>query len=671
MSERAAPLASPLGLARRPAPRFADLALRLRLNYGPLLALAVFIALFGAFVSIHPRGLSAMVITSSANQGLALAFAAMAQTFPVLTGGLDLSVGTVLALTNCVASWVVSGSPVQIGAGIVLVLLTGLACGLLNGLVVVYGRLQPIIATLATSAVFTGFAYLIRPIPGGTIDADLGDVLTGDVFGIPSALLLLAGVVLVVWLPFKNSVLGRSCYAAGSSEAAAYMSGLNVRRAKLAAYGMSGLLAAFGGLFLGLQTLSGDAHIGEDYTLRSIAAVVIGGTSLLGGSGGVIGSIFGAYVLRTINGVLFFAGVSPLAQPLFEGLVLLGAISLGAARMLRLKNRLDLLSLQEISRGLPSGRRLIPLVDNSVSLSIAAIVVLLLLGSIYMPSFLSFDYLIQQLRIASILGVAATGAMVVILLGHIDLSLPWVMTGSAMVATALAGNHGVYADLAIPGGLLVGVAVGLLNGFGVGYLRLPSMILTLAMNAVLLGLAVLYTGGFAPQTKASHLMLVLGRDSGVLGIPNVLWVWLALAVVVVVTLRFTRFGRAVYGVGNRERVCYLSGIPTSRVLMLAFVASGLCSALAGLVLAGRLDQSYQGMGNEYLLPAIAAVVLGGTHILGGRGTYGGTVAGTIVITLLSSSLAVMQIPEASRQIIYGVVIIGMLLLHGRSAKTEG
>jgi ribose transport system permease protein len=657
-------------LPRRPAATYwGDLALWFRLNQGLLLALGIFVALFAAFVSIHPRGLSAMVITSSANQGLALAFAAMAQTFPVLTGGLDLSVGTVLALSNCVASVVVNGSPLQIAAGIVLVLLSGMACGLLNGVVVVYGRIQPIIATLATSAIFTGFAYLIRPIPGGEIDANLGDVLTGDLFEtVPTALILLIGVVVVVWLPFKNSVLGNGCYAAGSSEAAAYMSGLNVNRSKLAAYTMSGLLAALGGLFLGLQTLSGDAHIGEDYTLRSVAAVVIGGTSLLGGTGGMVGSILGAFVLRTINGVLFFAGVSPLAQPLFEGLVLLAAIGLGAARMLRLKNRLDFLSLQEISRNLPSSKRLIPGIENSVSLSIAAIIVLVLIGSLYLPSFLSLGYMIQQLRIASILGVEATGAMLVILLGHIDLSLPWVMTAAAMMATTLAGLGGIYADLAIPGGLLVGAVVGLLNGFGVGYLRLPSMILTLAMNAVLLGLAVLYTGGFAPQTKASALMLTLGRDSAVFSIPNVLWVWLALAVVAVIALRRTRFGRAVYALGNRERVCYLSGIRTSRVLLFAFVISGLCSALGGVLLAGRLDQSYQGMGNDYLLPAIAAVVLGGTHILGGRGTYTGTVAGTIVITLLASSLAVMQMPEASRQIIYGVVIIGMLLMHGRSAK---
>ncbi len=430
------------------------------------------------------------------------------------------------------------------------------------------------------------------------------------------------------------------------------------------------MLAGCGGLFLALQTLSGDAQVGLDYTLKSIAAVVIGGTSLQGGSGGVIGSIFGAYVLRTINGMLLFAGVSPLAQPLFEGVVLLVAILLGGLGALRNKNRLDVLSAHETARSADTARSLISGIDNSVLVSLAGIVVILLIGSSYLPAFLSPEYLILQLRIASFLGIAAAGAMVVILLGHIDLSIPWVMTTAAMMATSLVGLGEPWDRLAIPGGLAVGLLVGLFNGIGVGYLRLPSMILTLATNAVLLGLAVLYTGGFAPQTKASALMRELGKDSAILGIPNMLWVWLAGSVALVVLLRRTSFGRKIYAIGNRERATYLSGVRTSRVVALCFVLSGFTSALAGVLLAGRLDQSYQGMGDEYLLPAVAAVVLGGTNILGGRGSYLGTVAGVLVISLLGSMLSVMQMPEASRRIIYGLVIIAMLLIHGRGARVD-
>jgi ribose transport system permease protein len=639
-----------------------------RRNQGPLFAALLFAVLFVAFVILHPRGLSVLVTTPAANQGLALAFAAMAQTLPVLTGGLDLSVGSVLALTDCAASHLVSGSTAEIVAGIIVTLLAGAACGFINGLVVVVGRIQPIIATLATGAIFTGIAYLLRPIPGGTIDEDLGDLLTNETFGvIPTALLLLIGVVLVVWVPYRNSTIGRGGYAAGSSEQAAFLSGVRVGRARLAAYTLAGLLSGCGGLFLALQTLSGDAQIGADYTLKSIAAVVIGGTSLAGGMGGVIGSIFGAYVLRTITALLLFTGISPLAQPLFEGAVLLAAIGLGSLRILANRNRLELLSAQETARSDP-GRPLLRGVDNSVLVALLGIVVILLLGSLYLPEFLSPDYLVLQLRIAAFLGIVAAGEMLVILLGHIDLSIPWTMTAAAMTATTLVGMGDPWAAVAIPAGLAVGAVVGLLNGFGVAYLRLPSMILTLGTNAVLLGLAVIYTGGFAPQTKASALMRTFGKDSSIVGVPNILWVWLAGSLLLILLLRATPFGRKVYAIGNRERAAYLSGVRTARVVLTCFVISGVASALGGILLAGRLDQSYQGMGDEYLLPAVAAVVLGGTYILGGRGSYVGTVAGVLVISLLSSMLSVMQMPEASRRIIYGIVIIAMLLLNARGTR---
>jgi len=636
-------------------------------NRRTMFAAGLFVVLFVAFLILHPRGLSIMVTTPAANQGLALAFAAMAQTLPVLTGGLDLSVGAILALSNCVASHLVSGSTAQIVAGILVTLLAGAACGFVNGLVVVAGRIQAIIATLATGAIFSGIAYLLRPIPGGSIDEDLGDLLTNETFGVvPTSLLLLVAVVLVVWAPFRNSVLGRGCYAAGSSETAAFLSGVRIGRSRLAAYTLAGLLAACGGLFLALQTLSGDAQVGADYTLKSIAAVVIGGTSLTGGSGGVVGSIFGAYALRTISGLLLFAGVSPLAQPLFEGVVLMAAIGLGAFRILANRNRLELLSAHDTSIG-NAGRTLIRGIDNATLVALGGIIVILLIGSYYLPAFLSPGYLLLQLRIAAFLGIVAAGQMLVILLGHIDLSVPWTMTVAAMTATTLSGMGEPWTGLAIPCGLVVGALVGLFNGLGVAYLRLPSMILTLGTNAVLLGLAVIYTGGFAPQTRASELMRQLGKDSSIWGVPNILWVWLAVSIVAILLLRITPFGRKVYAIGNCERAAYLSGISTGYVVTTCFLVSGLTSALGGVLLAGRLDQSYQGMGDEYLLPAVAAVVLGGTNILGGRGSYIGTVAGVLMISLLSSMLSVMQMPEASRRIVYGIVIIAMLLVNSRGA----
>src|SRR6185312_4724006 len=131
----------------------------------------------------------------------------------------------------------------------------------------------------------------------------------------------------------------------------------------------------------------------------------------------------------------------------------------------------------------------------------------------------------------------------------------------------------------------------------------------------------------------------------------------------------TTFGRAVYGIGNSERAAYLSGINTRRILILAFAVSGGLSAFGGVLLAGYASKAAQAMGDPYLLPAIAAVVLGGTSILGGRGSYIGTVAGVILITLLQSILSVMQMPEYGRHVTYGVVIVAMLLIYGRGRRT--
>lgn len=330
------------GVTRR---RAQDVRYWLASNRGPMLAAALFVAMFALFVAEHPAGLSAGVINTAANKGVLLAFVAMAQTIPVLTSGLDLSVGSVFVMTNCVASTLLTGTPLQIALGVALVLVIGVACGALNGLVVVFGRLQPIIATLATGAMYYGVALWLRPAPGGDVDEDFADFMTsslGDV--VPCSIVVLVAAVVVVWIPYRRSVLGRAAYAVGSSQQAAYMSGVPVARAKFVAYVLAGLFSAIAGLLLTCLTYSGEANavLGGSYTLSSIAAVVVGGTSLYGGSGGAIGTIFGAFVLRTIGDLLFVFDMDPLSQPLFLGVVLLISVSLGSFRLLKVGKRLDL-----------------------------------------------------------------------------------------------------------------------------------------------------------------------------------------------------------------------------------------------------------------------------------------------------------------------------------------
>ena len=309
-------------------------------------------------------------------------------------------------------------------------------------------------------------------------------------------------------------------------------------------------------------------------------------------------------------------------------------------------------------------------IDPPVAIAFACVIVMLFLGSLYSRSFLSPEYLLQQLKVASFLGVIATGTMIVILLGQIDLSIPWVVAVGGMMSTAATGWGPVGHVIAIPFGIACGVALGLVNGFGVAYLRIPSMIITLAVNAVAQGLMVVHTGGFSPQDSSSPAMRTLATGELFFGLPNALIVWAVVGAGAIFLLNRTTFGRAVYGIGNRERAAYLSGIDTQRVVLIAFAVAGGLSAFGGVLLAGYASKAAQAMGDAYLLPAIAAVVLGGASILGGRGSYLGTVAGVILITLLQSILSVVQMPEAGRQIIYGIVIVAMLLLYGRESRAR-
>ncbi|MEJ8853436.1 ABC transporter permease [Variovorax robiniae] len=299
----------------------------------------------------------------------------------------------------------------------------------------------------------------------------------------------------------------------------------------------------------------------------------------------------------------------------------------------------------------------------------ACTVALLLIGSLYSKNFLSAEYLLLQLQIASFLGIVATGAMVVILLGGIDLSVPWIVTVGGVMSAAAAGWWGQTGELiAIPFGIACGCLLGAINGIGVAYLRVPSMIFTLGINAVAQGLIVVQTGGFAPQDRSTPAMHLIATGRSLLGIPNALLVWLVVGAATMFMLHRTTLGRAIYAVGNRERAAYLSGVNTRLVTLLCFTIAGACSAAAGVLLTGYSTKAYQAMGDAYLLPAIAAVVLGGTNILGGRGSYLGTVVGVMLITLLQSILSVMQIPEMGRQVTYGVVIIAMLLVYGRGQR---
>lgn len=302
-----------------------------------LTAIVGLVLLVGYYVYRQPLILSPFGVTTSVNQGTTLALATLAQLVVVLTGGVDLSVGAMVALTNAIAATYMGTHPGSVTIVLVLTLVVGTLAGLVNGLVVAYGRIQPIIVTLATLYIYTGCGLLVRPQPGGTVPDFFANALTGSWTYLPYAILFLLAVIGVAWMPLMRSRLGRSIHAIGDNPEGAHVSGINVQRTKLWAYTAAGFFAACAGLFLTAQTTSGDATVGTTYTLNSVAAVVFGGAVLGGGRGVAVGPVFGAYFLSLLISVLFASGVSPFYQNLLEGAILV--IVLAVANLWRLRTR--------------------------------------------------------------------------------------------------------------------------------------------------------------------------------------------------------------------------------------------------------------------------------------------------------------------------------------------
>jgi len=295
------------------------------------------------------------------------------------------------------------------------------------------------------------------------------------------------------------------------------------------------------------------------------------------------------------------------------------------------------------------------------------IAILLAAAAIRAPGFVSASNLTQQLVLASYLGIIAGGQTIVILTGGIDLSVAWNLNLSAILLTQLSEIMPVHwaAVLALGSASLVG----LINGLGIAYLRIPSLVMTLGMNAVLAGVTLVYTNG-SPQGDAPQFSrdLAVGRLGGTL--PWALIFWAIFSIGLVFLLRRTVYGKRLYAIGNNVKAAYLSGVPVRRVLVATYTVCGLCAGLGGLMLTGYSQQSYLGMGEFYVLPAIAAVVIGGTSILGGSGGYTGTIAGAITVVLLQNVLQIVGIKPAGQQILYGLIILLMLFVYGRNARVR-
>jgi len=308
----------------------------------------------------------------------------------------------------------------------------------------------------------------------------------------------------------------------------------------------------------------------------------------------------------------------------------------------------------------PRPRRAVPL----AAWPYLGVALLVGLGAIISPGFASPDHLLLILNVAAFLGLIAAGQSLVILTGGIDLSVSSVVTLCSVVAATLMNGSDQHLWGGAAASLGLGVLCGLVSGLGVAFLRIHPMVMTLGMTSVVQGCALLYTSG-APKGSAAPLLsrLATGRLLGV--VPYVLVIWAAAAAAVIVLLHRTSWGRWVYALGNSPRAATYSGVRVPWVLTSVYLASGALSGLAGLLLAGYTRTSYLNIGEPYQLNSIAAVVVGGSSILGGSGSYVGTIAGCVIMVLVQSILPILSIPEAGRRIVSGALVLGLLLLYGR------
>lgn len=296
-----------------------------------------------------------------------------------------------------------------------------------------------------------------------------------------------------------------------------------------------------------------------------------------------------------------------------------------------------------------------PTSPSPILLAYVAAVLLFAVVSLYSPGFANPAHVATLITLASFIGIVAIGQTVVIVGGGIDLSVPWILNSAAMLVTGLAHGQAWPLIWIVPLILVLGCAVGVINGIGIALLRVPPIVMTMSVNVITQGVLLIVTRGFPPPPAPQALTFVAAGKLG--PVPVMFIVWLALAAVIVLVERRTTFGRYLYALGSNRTVATLAGVPVARTTITAYAISGVTAALAGILLAGYSRQAYLGMGDPYLFTSIAAVAIGGASILGGSGSYLGTIAGALVLTILNGVLPIFRLDAGALKIIYGLVIL--------------
>jgi len=303
---------------------------------------------------------------------------------------------------------------------------------------------------------------------------------------------------------------------------------------------------------------------------------------------------------------------------------------------------------------------------NPPLLTFVLVALVWLIASLTLRGFGAYGHLRYLLELAAVIGIAAAGQTLVILMGGIDLSVGAVITVTAILLPIISPAWDPTGLVGIALVLALATGIGFLNGAGAAYLRVPPIIMTLAMATFLQGLLVIVAGGSA-VTVSNPAVILLGQARP-LGVPAGVLLWLAVSAVVLILIHRMPIGARFLAIGANPLAARLSGVSITRNTLVLYALSGFFAGLAGILVLGMNRQGYVGIGDPYLLTSIAAVVLGGTSILGGRGTYAGTIPGAILLVTTTALITVVNASPGWRSIMFGTLILALLLISGREAR---
>ena len=632
-----------------------------------------------------------------------MAIAAMASAPSIIAGGFDISISPLILLTNAV--YIVWLAPNGLGGAVSvpIILGLGLAVGLLNGLLIIVLRVQAIVVTLAMFFSLQGVVLLVAPNPVSLSGSGWIQHLAGSVGPIPGGVFTI-GLPLLIWFSLRLVPLGRLLYAVGSNDTTAFSSGVNVNAVRVASYGLGGLFAGIGGLALTGLVNSANASSSTEYTLVAIAAVVLGGTPLVGGRGGLVGPLLGAFSIYLMQNLLATFAINPAYLQIVYGGILIVAVVLGGAvsresggglrrtgttpgrrhkrpvqPALTLPDALPAKG-DRAAEPVPAGRgqqtplrmawaRLGAVQARFPVAQVVALIVVFIYGAITLPGLGSWTAIRSILVLAALVGLASGGQTLLILIGGFDLGVSGFIVAGALTVTALRSAYHLSFGVAL---LLAIVGSGLLGG-AAGYIchrfAINPLVVTLAMGTLAIGIVAVLNGGLVNGNSPpwlSDLAEPATRTFG-LSIPPSIVIWAVVLVLFAILLHRTRLGRSLLATGANSRAADYALISTRRVWTTTFAFSAIASALVGLLIGGFAGTISDGLGDPYLFQSVVAVIVGGT-VFGGPGDYTRTCVGALFLTVLTTVLVGHGASPAVEEIVYGLIILAAIAVYGRQRR---